>query len=45
MSENKTNYKNWANWYDIVYEIIKPKDLILYKSLINDDKKFKKYKQ
>ena len=39
MTEYKTNYKNWANWYDLVYEIIKPKDLILYKSLINDQTK------
>ena len=36
MTQYKTNYKNWANWYDLVYEKIKPKDIILDKSLINN---------
>ena len=39
MNQSETNYKIWANWYDLIYEIISPKDITFYETYLNKNVK------
>tara|TARA_B110000263_G_scaffold237234_1_gene237327 strand:+ start:56 stop:832 length:777 start_codon:yes stop_codon:yes gene_type:complete len=39
MNKSETNYKIWANWYDLIYEIISPKDIAFYETYLNENVK------
>jgi len=39
MNQSETNYTIWANWYDLIYEIISPKDIAFYETYLNENVK------